>query len=416
MRIPNNQQALQDQWPHSRYNHYLLSNTPVHHGSGIARPHACTKRRITFFVIVIACTMLGCLAGLELYAYCFLPPADLQQLTGRSWMADPRAHWADLDAYCAYRAKPGRHRFYSIQKSANEHGFISTPSLGLEKPGGTIRLAFFGGSSTAGSHLADDQTWPYKVTQLLRQRFADTQIQYLNAGLSGFTTFESYGRFWSRVRFYDIDIAVIYHGWNDMRLMVDHEKPPRFRTLPDGSWGFVQHRVKLQVYEPWPIDPWIQWSKGLTFIRLWLSPRSGGEATDPEGDRALSDSWNRKHIDFFRTNLELFRRSADALGVDLFIAKQATLVVPDLAPQDRQRVLYESVGAQHDLIVDMYAASYEVIDAGFRPDRVIDPTHLSGQSEYFFDHVHLTSAGTDQLAKSVADAIEPAVRRQRRQH
>ncbi len=326
MRISQNKQALQHQWPDFRYNHCLLSNTPVHHGSDSARPHACTKRRITCFVIVIACTMLGCLAGLELYAYCFLPPADLQQLTGRSWMADPRTHWADLDAYCAYRAKPGRHRFY------------------------------------------------------------------------------------------DIDIAAIYHGWNDMRLMLDHEQAPRFRTLPDGSWGFVQHRVKLQVYEPWPIDPWIQWSKGLSFIRLWLSPRSGGEATDPEGDRALSDSWNRKHIDFCRTNLELFRRSADALGIELFIAKQATLVVPDLALQDRQRVLYESVGAQHDLIVDMYAASYEVIDAGFRPDRAIDPTHLSGQSEYFFDHVPLTSAGTNQLAKSVADAIEPAVRRQRRQH
>ena len=79
---------------------------------------------------------------------------DLWALTGRALGPDPKASWADVDAFCAYRARPGRYTGYGGNekvKSVNSDGYISTPEVSLQKSPGTIRLAFLGESSCAGT-------------------------------------------------------------------------------------------------------------------------------------------------------------------------------------------------------------------------------------------------------------------------
>ncbi len=101
-------------------------------------------------------------AAAEVTLRCTLPPVDLHDLSGIAADDSPMADWADVDAFCAYRAKSGH---YAAGKTVSSQGFISTPELGA-KDEGSLRIAFLGGSSTAGTSpiLEDEQTWGDLVT------------------------------------------------------------------------------------------------------------------------------------------------------------------------------------------------------------------------------------------------------------
>ena len=158
-------------------------------------------------------------------------------MTGRAPGPNPMSRWAQVDAFCAYRARPDDTGRYG--KTVNRDGFISTPELAVAKEPGVLRVAFLGGSSTAGTghRLTDEQTWPWRTAELLREKFPERRIEFLNGALGGYTTFESYGRLWSRIRFYSPDVVLVNHAWNEMYYF-DHEDLTRWRTLPDGSWSF----------------------------------------------------------------------------------------------------------------------------------------------------------------------------------
>ena len=150
-----------------------------------------------FFIVFI---LVFCIA--EIFVRFNFYHYDLWSLTGRSTGRNYMEKWALIDAFCAYRAKPGT---YGITgKSVNSYGFISTPEISPTKPDNTIRIAFLGGSSTAGTgfDLPDEETWPWKVIKILREKCPKIRFDFINAALGGYTSFESYGRLWSRIRFF----------------------------------------------------------------------------------------------------------------------------------------------------------------------------------------------------------------------
>ena len=72
--------------------------------------------------------------------------------------------------------------------------------LNRQKSSEVTRIVYLGGSSTAGTgaELADESTWPYKVNEILNKK--NIKVDYINGALGGYTSFESYGRLWSRIR------------------------------------------------------------------------------------------------------------------------------------------------------------------------------------------------------------------------
>jgi lysophospholipase L1-like esterase len=317
--------------------------------------------------------------------------------------------WALVDAYSAYRGRPG-HIVHLAGKRINSQGFVSTPELSLKKPRGTIRIAFLGGSAVAGTGitLTDEETWPWRVAERLRERTGSGGIEFINAALSGYTTFESYGRLWSRLRFYQPDIVVVCHAWNEMYYF-DHADDMRtWRRLRDGSWGFHRTPGNWASREPLWVDRLIWPSQLLTRVRLVLTRPD--EAERSARKRELTTDFDTSGVDIFRTNLRLFRDSAPALGAQVFVAKQPTLIVDGLPASERERCRYHYHGFDHDTHVDAFRRLYAVIDEEIAPDRVIDLTSLSGVPEYFEDHIHPTPRGSEKIAEVVADALLPTVR------
>jgi hypothetical protein len=69
----------------------------------------------------------------------------------------------------------------------NSLGFRS-PEILVPKPQGTVRLAFLGSSTTYGPYVDNASTWPHLVTQAIQAAYPTCRVDYLNAGLPGFSS------------------------------------------------------------------------------------------------------------------------------------------------------------------------------------------------------------------------------------
>ena len=359
------------------------------------------KKKFAFTLILVFFILIISYLAAETYIRISEPYVNLWVITGRQAGADPKEHWALVDAFSAYKGRPGSYR--GTEKTVNKYGFISSPEISIKKPENTIRVVFLGGSSTAGTgrNLADEDTWPFLVTEILKENLKERKIEFINASLGGYTTFESFGRLWSRVRFFSPDIVVVYHGWNEMYYFNKVDEIIYWRTLPDGSWGF-NYASKITVYEPHWIDHLIRHSQLLTKIRLRLSKPHSEEVSVP---KEIKDNYDKRGLDIFRTNLCLIREATSIFNAKLFVIKQATLIVDNLNKKDRNNCRYEYHGFDHDAHVDAFNQIYRIIDEEIEAEDIIDITQLSGSPEYFYDHVHPTELGSKEIAKLVAKSL-----------
>lgn len=373
----------------------------------VIRRRLTTRKKLLFAASILVAFFLMA----EAFVRGTKPHADLWGYTGRALGPDPKASWADVDAFCAYRARPGTYGGYGAAtgvKTVNSDGYISTPELALEKPPGTIRIAFLGESSCAGTGynpaLADQETWPWQVVERLRAAVPATKIDFLNAAGSGFTTFESMGRLWARVRFYRPDAIVVYHGWNDLALLhpdTAAEGFHRWHVQEDGNWALER---RFALYEPMALDHLIRCSQILTKLRV----RLGTRAPELEDFRRQADGIDLRALSVPRDNLRLILGAAKTLDMEAFVCKQATLVVPDLPANDRARCAQFSF--PWEAHVQGYRAYWEMIDQEVPREWVIDVTSINGRADLFSDHVHPNPAGAREVARLVADALLPWLR------
>jgi lysophospholipase L1-like esterase len=381
-----------------------------------------SRKKLLFSAIVTAIVGIASFAIAEIVVRFTGPHLDLWAMTGRTPGVSPMAEWASLDAFCAYRAKPGTYPAgKDVKKTVNQQGFTSTPEISFEKEPGELRVVFLGESSTAGTgkNLSDDQTWPWKVAQIVQQRLPDRKVTFINGALGGYTSFESFGRLWSRLRFYQPDIVVINHGWNEMYYFSNADEAKNWRVRPDGSWGFDAANVK--VFEPMWLDHIIRYSQLLTRVRSSLASGDKGEVGGAQQKaesttraskkrknsrgKAAGDEFDYRALDVWRTNLRLFRDSAKSLHATIFVCKQPTLIVADLSASQQKRCRYELHGFGHLAHVKAYQAIYSVIDKEIPSQQIIDLTSLSGKPQLFYDHVHPTEKGTTEIAALVAEPI-----------
>lgn len=364
------------------------------------------KRKVLHRLIAVLLGVVVAFAAIEITLRLTLPPVDLEELSGKRAGTHPMADWAHVDAFCAYRGIPGTYLHVGETKTVNSDGFISTPEVKHEKDKNTIRIAFLGGSSTAGTVpiLPDEKTWPALVAKQLAEKLPGKNVDFINGALAGYSTFESYARLWARLRFYHPDLVVVYHGWNDMGYFRDPARVRRARVPADGNWSFERPHT-LQRIEPSWIDPYIEWSHLMCRIRRrYFSTPLMGEI-GPGGNGEPAGDFDPRAPDVFRANLELMMKAQEVIGCEIYVAKQATLIVRGLPDNLRKKCMVHYHGFDFDAHVRAFDAIYRVIDEEVPADRIIDLTPLSGKTTYLADHIHLTEEGCRRVAEVVAEKL-----------
>jgi lysophospholipase L1-like esterase len=334
---------------------------------------------------------------------------DLLQVTGKTQLNNEENNWRVNDAFCAFRGTANyKYNKRGVNKTINKDGFISTPDVPVVKPPNTIRIVFLGESSTAGTGgeiLSDEDTWPWVATEILKRNFPDKKIEFINASLGGFSSFESYGRLWARLRFYHPDIVVVYHGWNDMYYF-NKKKIDAITNWstnqPNGGWD-IQKKFTAEIIKPFFLDNVLQYSQIFSHLRYIFAEKDF--EVMGEKKTVLEKDFDPRGLNIWRDNLRLLKMTADWMQAKLLVCKPATLIVANLPEREQKRCRFDYHDFDYPAHLRAFQKLYEVIDEEIPPADIIDVTAASGKSDYFDDHIHPNKAGSNGIANIVANEI-----------
>jgi lysophospholipase L1-like esterase len=285
--------------------------------------------------------------------------------------------------------KPGYHAGSIV---INSQGFRS-PELTQPKPPGTFRLAFLGGSTTFCAEVSSpDKTWPHRVAEIVR--IASVQpVDYINAGVPGYTTAEMLTNFRARVQKLRPDVVVIYEATNDIssdtrRLAIQQRLKVGRRGQP--SW-LGRHSLLWYLFE---LNLDVQWAQR--------------QAAATDGKLAFDPVFLRRA---FRSRLETL---IDAAGQESRVAV-ATFSFRGRrgqTPEELKRAcitsLYYMPYMTPAQLLDAFAAYNETIREVAREKHALlvdSEDDIPGDAQHYTDSVHFTDAGCARMATRVGAAL-----------
>lgn len=120
----------------------------------------------------------------------------------------------------------------TVEMHVNAQGFRG-PVVAERKPAGTLRIACIGDSHTFGYGVADGETWPARLEELLRARFPARAMEVLNCGVDAYDTLQEVRWMQRRVLAFEPDLVILQYYVNDTAVRGEGEPPPESDWLFD---------------------------------------------------------------------------------------------------------------------------------------------------------------------------------------
>lgn len=304
------------------------------------------------------------------------------------------------DGCLSFRLQPDRtYRLKSGGRCSVDHlGFRGADPVTLAKSEGRIRIVAVGGSATFSYETDDARIWTKELERLLRGRYGD-HIEVINAGVPGYSTFESKIDYLYQLRQLKPDLVIAYETWNDIkffRALEAGEFPRKGVPAPHPMTSLLRHlqlawRVRNLIEEVWaPLERENRYGRFA----------GGPGAISPAGPAHL---WEEKNFD----DLVLLLRSDGVIPV---LASQAGLLSRDnLAdPKVRSVVYTEYANLTFAELLTEWNSVTEIIrrSAAERGALFIDVYGaVPHDTSMFADHVHLTDAGNAAVARALFDGL-----------
>ena len=273
-----------------------------------ALPHPSLARRMAIALSAALCAALACEIGLRIYLFRF---ASQERLTKYARFDDvpPEAHAFIGHPFTNYRLNPD----YRSRDGRSRHDALGLrgPEVAIPKPAGTYRIVCIGGSTTYTMVQDDADAYPAQLERILRERYGDAQVEVINAGVGGWSSWECLIDLELRVIDLQPDLLVVYHGINDVhpRLV-----PPELyrgddtglvrQWQPETAWW--EHSVLLRV-----LGVKLGFARGNTIRDLVHTKHLGLD---------LEDCLDRNPPVYFARNLESTIAIARHFHVNLMLA------------------------------------------------------------------------------------------------
>lgn len=311
--------------------------------------------------------------------------------------------------YLAYVGKP------DYQSKPDAKAQMSHDAWGLRanshlppKAEGVYRIVCLGGSSTYGhTPSSDAHTWPAKLEHYLNQmNEVGAQVEVINGGMSGWSTFESTINLAFRMLEWEPDLVIVYHSINDMRCaLYDRAGPPR---MDNSHWRAVWPEVMTS-----PGEAMLERSVTYLLLRKMFTGYVEGvdalgtygivnfDAMDP--DPYLRTDVPEQGFKNFERNLRSIQAIAREFGAKVILATQACderdIMAgsrdAQLAGMARMGQILERVASERELIF---------VDAKTELDEIA-ATLEGGLDAVYTGEVHLTDEGANRLSLIFAKVI-----------
>jgi len=289
------------------------------------------------------------------------------------------------------------------------------PETTWEKPPGRFRVLCVGGSSTYGhTPSSNARTWPARLQAHLRTARPDLDVEVINCGDSGWSTFESLGNLAFRGAELQPDLVLVYHSINDMRAaLYQNPRDPGAAVQPDNThW-----RASWRVERPSPVERVFEKSRAYMVLRRYLTDYAAGRDNlyryvivdyDPDaGELFAAADPSPQGFANFRRNLVSIIALSRAHGARVAFGTQAN------DWNDFGGNSEVSLRAQKEGMARMTSLLREVagergvtlVDAQAQLEEEAAKRRSEGGAEIFTHEVHLTDEGADLLAQIFARGV-----------
>ena len=277
-------------------------------------------------------------------------------------------------------------------------------TVAIPKPPGIYRIIALGGSTTFGTGLTTEETWPYQLQRLLQDQYGYQSVEVVNLGVPGYYSMNSVVNLATHGLALEPDLVIDNDGVNDAVISI-YQDPACYSSdspllglgMDQGVWqsnatGLPVSTLYryLAVRFGWMADPTTLTSRAV----------STGLCPPEPGDGNFSQRLAKNPPIYFERNLRSINALAQsAKATTVFIstawnvaaARQTLTADPT---QDGTRALIAAIDGQNALIPAVARGTGALY---------LDLTTQLTSSDYFQgDNVHLTAQGAHEQAAILA--------------
>jgi len=351
-------------------------------------PPKRSSRKGSFILLVVSLLLCGLI--LEVAVRLLLPPLD-------------NAEMKVFDAEIGKTLRPGYvGTDLGVEVRINAHG-LRSPEFSLEKPEGTYRILVLGDSWTFGVGVQQDETYPVQLERILNERFPDRKTEVLNAGVSGYETYNEAVYFRRTGCKFQPDLVLIgFYPVNDL-----HDKKSKYERyarerVEHPVWHFIRRfpKVHLRSYQYFG---YMRSSLKRSY-RRWRSDASNFDAGSEELDEDYFVEWTSLYRDDFQGWNTAKKSLADIAGLAEENGARVVLAVfPDIRSLEAyRRFLKEKFYPQLEkTALDLGIRVVDMAPALYAYEGKEDEIALYGRKEI----AHPNAKGYRLLAEYLADII-----------
>ncbi len=251
---------------------------------------------ITIYVVFLALTAVGVLAGLEYYAYLKVKSSPLGQAYQDRDLDLARRSSQTVAPQYGYEPTPG---FASVRNTRlgnsfeyiNEESFKDTESVPREKPSDEYRVIVTGGSVVYGRgpvppadvvcdfyEVTYRWTIPHIIEKLMNadpeimSKIGGKTVRVINAGVAGFVYQNNLMRYLAKLRLYQPDLVIALDGANEVHTVARPLKDWNYFT--EGPYFEVVTEV-MDMSKAGFMNYLTLWLKRNTYFFTWLAMSKG---------------------------------------------------------------------------------------------------------------------------------------------
>lgn len=267
----------------------------------------------------------------------------------------------------------------NLMISFNSLGFRGQ-EIPLKKYGNQKRIICYGGSTTFGTKVSDNQTWPVYLEDALGKN----KFQVINAGVPGYSSVEAIIQ--TALQQFDLspDICIYYEGWNDVRNMHVQNLKSDYSDF-HGPSQVTNFRL-----DGWLINNKLASAQLLRFLTQKITSKT----YSPQGQ--ISDLLDERALNIYIYNLETIINICKArqikpvmvpqvLNYRMFKSDKPHDWAPLIREGDVQRFMKAYNQAMIDLCVkEEVLCISSVLDEDWKESDFVDNGHFSPQGNRKF--------------------------------
>lgn len=347
---------------------------------------ASKRRRIPTALAIAVVSTLAALGLAEGLVRVFVPQrqtvllghirqtaADKYRVTEPLFANDPELFWQ----LTPNMSMPTDHWLFPGLVS-NPQGLREDHIISVRKPPGQIRILSIGDSTTFGLYVKHTETYTHVAEQILQSRLENPRIEFINAGVPGYTLFQAWRYLVTKGTTLDPDLVLIHCGWNDM-----------------ASWEHMsdsEHYRQQQAIQP---------IRGLRWSRLCQLLWSVRPLSTPETDHDQPQPRVRpKEFHDLLVKINEYTTLHD-MAMLLLIPGSTRDITINLEKDSRNQMQMEQVRFGHRIDLDPVSPGHidcvQLLKKMAREHTV---------TEIFHDNFHPTRLAHQQIGLALADKLE----------